>query len=211
MRQPKIVIIDYGIGNTYSVLNAIHFLGYQNAIISAEPNEILKCDALIFPGVGAFETCIRNLRDIHLDVVLNDAVIIKKKFILGICVGMQLMATKSYENGIHKGLNWISGEVKKIDLPKTFSVPHVGWNEIDYQDNKSLLFDKLAPSPNFYFDHSYYFECDKNFILAHCNYGMKITSIINYDNIYGAQFHPEKSDTNGLRFFRNFFNHIDQC
>ena len=210
MRQPNIVIVDYGVGNTCSISNAIRALGYKKLKISGAEQDLLCADALILPGVGAFEACAKSLRDQHLDMLLHEAVIVRKKNVLGICVGMQLMATFSEENGTHSGLNWIPGRVVKLDLPKNYAVPHVGWNDI-CQSNEHLLFSRTCKSPNFYFDHSYHFQCDNQFVTAECDYGITLTAAIKKDNIHGVQFHPEKSQNNGLRLFRNFFEHLHLC
>ena len=207
MNNPTIVIIDYGVGNTHSVLNAIKFLGYNKITISDDEEKIKKADALILPGVGAFEECISNLQMRQLDSILNEAVISNKKPILGICVGMQLLATTSEENGLHNGLDWIKGSVKKINVPKPLAVPHVGWNDVKSKID-SILFNSNAENANFYFDHSYQFVCDEQYIAGYCDYGTKIIAAVQKENIFGVQFHPEKSQTSGLKLFRSFFNSI---
>lgn len=210
MKQPSIVIVDYGVGNTCSVSNAISALGYRKVKISDAETDILNADALILPGVGAFAACAKSLRDRHLDVILNEAVLVRKKNILGICVGMQLMSTASEENGIHAGLNWIPGRVIKLELPANYAVPHVGWNDVGLS-RQDILFSRISGSPNFYFDHSYHYLCDPVFVTAECDYGIPVTAAICKDNIHGVQFHPEKSQKNGLRLFRGFFSAIQSC
>ena len=205
--KKKIVIIDYGVGNTHSVSNTIKYLGYNKVVISNNEKVIRDADVLILPGVGAFEEAANNLRSRNLDLILNEEVIESKKPILGICVGMQLMATFSEENGIHKGLNWIEGTVKKLQLPKEFAVPHVGWNDV-IVNNIKPLFERNIDSSNFYFDHSYYFDCDSKYVSAYSDYHIKVVAAIQKENIFGVQFHPEKSQTTGLKLFRNFFNSI---
>ncbi len=205
MTQPSIVIIDYGVGNIFSVSNAIRALGYRKLKISSVESDILSADALILPGVGAFEVCAKNLRERQLEKVLDEAVFTRGKPILGICVGMQLMASSSEENGLHVGLNWIPGKVVKLSLPLNYSIPHVGWNDLSLQ-YRTNLFSRMKDSPNFYFDHSYHYQCDSAYVTAECNYGIAITAAIQKDNIYGVQFHPEKSQNNGLRLFRNFLS-----
>ncbi|OGI11760.1 MAG: imidazole glycerol phosphate synthase, glutamine amidotransferase subunit [Candidatus Margulisbacteria bacterium GWF2_35_9] len=207
MKQLKIVIIDYGVGNTHSVSNAIKHLGYKQLKISDNEQTIKEADVLILPGVGAFDECMKNLKDSHLDTILGEQVLENKKPILGICVGMQMMAEFSEENGIHQGLNWIHGMVKKLDLPKNFAVPHVGWNNVTIEHNEPI-FSRNDENCNFYFDHSYYFHCNEEYVSAWCDYGVKITAAVQQDNIFGVQFHPEKSQTNGLKLFRSFFNSI---
>lgn len=205
MNQPNIVIVDYGIGNTCSVSNAIRALGYRKLRISGSGADILSADALILPGVGAFEACVNRLRERNLEAPLNEAVLVRKKPILGICVGMQMMATVSEENGIHTGLNWISGRVVKLELPEKYAVPHVGWNDI-CQRKTDILFSRTTKTPSFYFDHSYHYKCDPTYVTAECDYGTRVTAAIQKDNICGVQFHPEKSQKNGLRLFRAFLS-----
>ncbi len=210
MKQPFIVIIDYDVGNVFSVLKALETLGYTNIKISRSISDISSANALILPGVGAFEECINNLHRYNLHSILNDAVLIKKKPILGICVGMQLMADYSEENGKFQGLGWISGKVTKLKLPPHIAIPHVGWNDLAI-NRESPLFKKHGKAPHFYFDHSYQFLCDKRFVIASCNYTIEVTAAINHHNIFGVQFHPEKSQISGLKLFRSFFDSIELC
>ena len=210
MTQRSIVIIDYGVGNTQSVANAIAALGYRYLKISRLKQDLLSADALILPGVGAFNVCMENIRNQQLIDVLNESVLLKKTPILGICVGMQIMATESEENGLHLGLNWIPGRVVKLELPERCAVPHVGWNELT-QLGESILTKNAPIRPNFYFDHSFHYVCDLKYVSAQCNYGIPITAIINKENIYGVQFHPEKSQRNGLKLLRAFFNEVEKC
>ena len=210
MNQPDIVIVDYGVGNTHSVWNAVKALGYRKVKISAVESDIAGADALILPGVGAFEACAHNLRERHLDTILNEVVLVNKKPILGICVGMQLMCTVSEENGAHSGLNWIPGRVVRLQLPLAYAVPHVGWNDIQCLQS-DILFSRTAEFSNFYFDHSYHYQCDIKYVTAHCDYGISVTAAISRENIHGVQFHPEKSQNNGLKLFRSFFNAVGLC
>jgi glutamine amidotransferase len=191
-------------------LNAISFLGYRRVKISNQFHDIATADILILPGVGAFEACMDNLRANHLDDLLNELVLDKRKPILGICVGMQLMAGTSEENGVHTGLGWIPGHVVKLDLPSPYTVPHVGWNNLDLRQ-ASPLFSCINHSPHFYFDHSYHYECAKEYVVATCDYYLPVTAAIARNHIYGVQFHPEKSDINGLRLFRTFFEAMSTC
>lgn len=207
MIQQKIVIVDYGVGNTHSVSNSIRYLGYKSLKISDKESVINEADVLILPGVGAFEECANNLRKRNLHTILNEQVLTKKKPILGICVGMQLLASVSEEMGEHEGLNWIPGRVKKLVVPKPLAVPHVGWNDV-ISETGNPLFGRNEQNANFYFDHSYYFDCEEKFKVGYCDYGIKVTAAVQRDNIFGVQFHPEKSQTNGLKLFRSFFNSI---
>jgi glutamine amidotransferase len=152
----------------------------------------------------------RNLRSSNMEEVLNEEVIVNKKPILGICAGMQMMSTYSEENGIHTGLNWIKGKVVKLKLPPQYSVPHVGWNNIRFQ-KAGELFGRLENDCHFYFDHSYHFITENpDHIAAQCNYGVPVAAAVQDQHICGVQFHPEKSQTNGLKLFRSFFNTIVQ-
>ena len=206
MKNPNIIIIDYGIGNTHSVFNAIKYLGYSKIKISDNIQDIHNSDALILPGVGAFEACINNLKKRGIIPTLNEEVLIKKKPILGICVGMQLLATSSEENGLHNGLDWIKGKVKKLELPNNLPIPHVGWNNTNINFDNPLITNNKHT--NFYFDHSYHFECDSKYVFAESSYGIRVTAGIQKDNIFGVQFHPEKSQVAGLKLFRGFLNSI---
>ena len=206
MKQPLIVIIDYEVGNTFSVQNALRFLSYKNVIISREPSYINKSDYLILPGVGAFNKCAENLKRFKLHSILNENVLVAKKPILGICVGMQLMSNYSNENGFHEGLGWIPGHVEKIVSNKeVLRVPHVGWNTVIFE-KKFVNFRKENHNTDFYFDHSYHYICEDKYIAGICNYSLQICSFINHENIFGVQFHPEKSSYNGLRFLRSFLS-----
>lgn len=206
MKQ-KIVIVDYGIGNVQSVINAISYLGYKKLKVSANETIINEADVLILPGVGAFDESIKNLRERKLHHILNETVLVNKKPILGICVGMQMFATHSEEKGIHEGLNWIEGRVKRLELPKEFAVPHVGWNNVEIAKAEPL-FSRNIINNHFYFDHSYHFDCEEKYVAGFCSYGKNIVAAVQNNNIFGVQFHPEKSQTNGLKLFRSFFNSI---
>jgi glutamine amidotransferase len=205
MSSIKIGIIDYGVGNTLSVANALTYLKYK-VNISSEQRLLSQSDVLILPGVGAFETAISNLRRSGLKDFLNEEVLIKQKPIMGICLGMQLMATRSFENGKHLGLNWIPGEVVKIQPVKNYPVPHVGWNTIE-TIYKLPAFRRLNECSHFYFDHSFYFQPDdKSHIAALVDYGASITAAIQKDHILGVQFHPEKSQIYGLKLLKDFIS-----
>jgi glutamine amidotransferase len=207
MNQPKILIVDYKIGNITSIVNTLNLLGYTKIKFSSETFDLINSDVLILPGVGAFDEAIKNLTNNENFQLLNDLVLNKHKPILGICVGMQLFANTSSENGLHKGLGWIEGEVVKLDLPYEYSIPHVGWNNLDISKSDPL-FTNCETNPHFYFDHSYHFQCDEKYITSISNYGKNIVSSIRKDNIFGVQFHPEKSQKAGLRLFRSFLNSI---
>jgi glutamine amidotransferase len=192
------------------VLNAIRALEYSHVKISALEYDILHADAIILPGVGAFDECMRNLLSRNLDEILHKAVQVHLKPILGICVGMQLFSSASEENGEHSGLSWIPGRVVPLSPANNLSVPHVGWNELQISRDAGI-FSSLPLAPHFYFDHSFHYQCDEDYIAAKCEYGGWITAAVSKNNIHGVQFHPEKSQKNGLKLFRNFFNWVSQC
>jgi imidazole glycerol-phosphate synthase subunit HisH len=199
-------IIDYGMGNLTSVNNAIEYLGFNCEIID-NPDLISKFDKLILPGVGAFEACINNLKNKKFVKTLNEEVLTKKKPILGICLGMQVMAKKGFEGGEFEGLGWFNASVVKIrPQTNTIKVPNIGWNKIDY-NKENILFQNLKDPVEVYFVHSYHMDCfDQKNIIATSIYGHKITVAVNKDNIYGTQFHPEKSQDLGLQILENFLS-----
>ena len=196
-------VIDYQTGNVGSILNILKKIGVESKV-SSSVGEIKKAERLIFPGVGSFDTGMKNLKQLHLIPILEEKVLKDRTPILGICLGMQLFAQKS-EEGILGGLNWIGGEVKKFKFNGSdFKIPHMGWNNIDIkkQDN---LFNNMPKDPRFYFVHSYYFNCSNaENVLATTNYGYEFPSIIKKGNIIGVQFHPEKSHKFGMKLLNNF-------
>ena len=204
----KITIVDYGLGNILSAEQSFKKTIIDNNInaqvsISNVPEEIKNSSHVVLPGQGAFKSCISGLSKIEGMVdALKDFALIKKKPFLGICVGMQLLATDSEENGKHKGLNWISGNIKKLP-DKKLKMPHMGWNEVIPKKikNNNLIIEKK----DYYFVHSYYFDCkNSNNIMAYSKYGIDFASIVFKENIYGVQFHPEKSSAQGLGLIKSF-------
>ena len=194
-------------GNLRSVQKAFEKVGCD-AIISNNHALIKSADKIVLPGVGSFQDGMKNLNDLKLISLLNDEIIEKKKPFLGICLGMQLIANKSYENGETKGLGWVDAEVTKFDFSSSqqkLKVPHVGWNNIIYQ-NKNNLFDTIPNHHDFYFVHSYYFKTEEKIITSLTDYGFDFVSSIQKNNIYAFQFHPEKSQTSGLKILENFVN-----
>jgi imidazole glycerol-phosphate synthase subunit HisH len=194
-------ILNYGMGNLRSVANALSFLGIDFFIISKK-EEIGRARKLILPGVGAFGAGMKNLADFGFLPVLQEEVMAKKKPILGICLGMQLFAEKGFEDGVHEGLGWIQGEVRKIEA-QDLKVPHVGWNEAKPRMD-SPLFEDIAPHSDFYFVHSFYLDCPSQFVSSTCEYGIEFPASVEWANIFGTQFHPEKSQDAGLALLRNF-------
>lgn len=194
-------------GNLRSVQKAFEKVG-SNAIITNEPDEIKKADKIVLPGVGSFKDAMNNLQSLGLVDILNEEVLIKKKPFLGICLGMQLIAKKSYENGENEGLGWVNAEVVKFDFSnknKKLKVPHVGWNEIVF-NNENKLLDGIDELSDVYFVHSYFFRTDEDIVSTYTEYGFNFVSSINKDNIYAFQFHPEKSQKIGLKIIENFLN-----
>ena len=202
----KVCIVDYGIGNIASIYNGALSSGHD-VIVSSDPEKISKSSHLILPGVGSFQKGMEGIMSRGLIKILNDQVLFKKKPVLGICLGMQLFASRGFEDGDHKGLNWIKGKVEKIDKDlNNIKVPHMGWNEVKCK-NKSKLLTNIEEPLIFYFVHSYQFlPDDKSVITGTCKHGKDLTSCIEYKNIYATQFHPEKSHNVGLQLLNNFFN-----
>jgi imidazole glycerol-phosphate synthase subunit HisH len=197
-----IAIIDYGMGNLRSVQKALEKVG-SSAVITSDPAQVAAADKVVLPGVGAFEDAISELHRLNLDRPVLDAVHSGKPF-LGICLGLQLLFDVSFENGRHKGLGVVPGEVVRFELPKDFSVPHMGWNQLNIRKPTPLL-DGLGDGTYVYFVHSYYVVPeDKSVVAAETDYGGPFCSMIAFDNVYATQFHPEKSQSDGLRILKNF-------
>ena len=208
-----LTIIDYGCGNIRSVYNAFNLISKKKKlkiVISSNKSDIDKSSHLVLPGVGSYETCINGLRNSNLIDSILKKVNIEKKPFLGICVGMQMLASKGFENGEFLGLNWIKGNVKKIKKShELLKIPHMGWNNLLIKKENSFI-KKLKkkidkPSISAYFVHSYNFETEdsKNKIMT-TNYGQEITAMVSNENIIGVQFHPEKSHKFGIKFLETF-------
>jgi len=208
MSTKKLKIIDYGMGNVGSVKLAFQKLG-TNVEISDNLNQLSKADALVLPGVGAFPQAVQNFENRDLFNFLNEQIIVKKKPILGICLGMQLMAKESLEMGKTNGLGWFDAKVIPIKPSVNCRAPHVGWNNV-YFLREDDFFKNIDSGSNFYFDHSYKFICNyEASILGVCEYEQKIVSVIRNGHIIGAQFHPEKSQRNGLKILRSYLNFVE--
>lgn len=208
-----LTIIDYGCGNIRSVYNAFNLISKQKKlkiVISSNKSDIEKSSHLVLPGVGSYKTCINGLRNSNLIDSILKKVNIEKKPFLGICVGMQMLASKGFENGEFLGLNWIKGNVKKIKKShELLKIPHMGWNNLLIKKENSFikkLKEKIdKPSISAYFVHSYNFETEdsKDKIMT-TNYGQEITAMVSKENIIGVQFHPEKSHKFGIKFLETF-------
>lgn len=199
-----IVIIDYGIGNLASVLNMFKKIGVKDVKVSSDKEIIANADKILLPGVGAFDAGMDNLERSGLIPVLNNKAINEKVPVLGICLGMQLLTKKS-EEGVKPGLGWIDAETIKFNLDPALKlkVPHMGWNYVKVNRINPLI--DIESKNRFYFVHSYYVKCfNESQSLATSNFGTDFTCMVNKENIFGAQFHPEKSLKFGMRILENF-------
>ena len=194
-------IVDYGMGNLRSVYNAIVFLGFEAKIVS-KTDDFNELSHLIIPGVGAFSSAMSNLNEAKLIHPIK-MFIASGKPVLGICLGMQLLASFGFEPNETEGLNIIEGKVVKFQVEK-MRIPHVGWNSIDFKRDH-YLFEGVKKGVDFYFVHSFYFDTKNHEdVLAYCDYGINFPAIVSKNNVIGIQFHPEKSQKNGLKIFENF-------
>ena len=200
-----ITIVSYGVGNTGSLRNMFKRLG-TDVKIETEPENIKKANKIVLPGVGAFDTAMENInKKTGLVDVLNTKALVEKIPILGICLGMQILANKS-EEGKLNGLGWINASVKKFPNNKNLKVPHMGWNYIDIY-KKNALTQNLHENSRFYFVHSFYVKTkNRNNSFFKTNYGVEFDSGIQKDNIFGVQFHPEKSHKFGIKILKNFLD-----
>jgi len=197
-----IAIIDYGMGNLRSVQKAFEKVGHE-AIVTSDAAQVAAASKVVLPGVGAFEDCIAELHRCNLVKSVHKAVDSGKPF-LGICLGLQMLFDVSYENGRHEGLGILPGEVVRFDLPKEYAVPHMGWNQLSIRRPAPIL-NGIADGAYVYFVHSYYVvPKDESVIATETDYGGPFCSMVWRDNVYAAQFHPEKSQTDGLRILKNF-------
>ena len=200
----KVCILDYGSGNVKSVFNLLSSL-IDDVVVSNEPIMIANASHIILPGVGAFGSAMRKIKEtLPLDT-LEQEILTKKKPFLGICVGMQVMASIGVEFGEHSGLGWIEGRVDKMEI-KGLPLPHVGWNNV-ISKKESPLLEGLGNDPDFYFVHSYSFNVkNPESQLASTIYGEEFCSVIQHENLFGVQFHPEKSQRTGIKLMKNFLS-----
>jgi glutamine amidotransferase len=206
----NVTIVDYNSGNISSVVNSFDEVAKDkvNIEVTSDLNKIKSSDKVVLPGQGSFKSCIEALNNVHgLTDTLNEFVITNKKPLLGICVGLQMFADIGYEEIETKGFGWIPGTVSKIDNQNgKFKLPHIGWNQIKIVKN-SKIFKDIENNSHMYFVHSYEFvPNDKNVISATTDYSSNIVCSVEKENIFGTQFHPEKSDKIGLRIINNFIN-----
>lgn len=197
-----ITVIDYGMGNLASVKNGFNKLGYK-VLITDKAEDVLRAKKVVLPGVGAFADAVSNLQKLGLDKAVKE-VIAKGVPFLGICLGMQLLLNESYEDGLNEGLNIVKGKVIKFTLPPSHKVPHMGWNAVEINP-ESRLFRGIANNSYFYFVHSYHVVPeDESWVAGRTEYGINFVSALEKDNVFAAQFHPEKSGETGLKILRNF-------
>ncbi|MEY4591816.1 MAG: hypothetical protein RIR18_711 [Pseudomonadota bacterium] len=202
---PKVTVIDYGMGNLWSVISALKYLG-ADCVISSNPQEVVGADMLLLPGVGSFRKAMEALQERGLVDAINEAVLVRQRKILGICLGMQLFAEVGTEDGQCLGLGFIPGTIERFSVEETrgLKIPHVGFNSVE-APAESRLFSGLTPRADFYFVHSYRLLTGN---LAGkcgiCHYGVDFVATYEHQNIFATQFHPEKSQTNGLRLLSNF-------
>ena len=206
----KVTIVDYSSGNISSVVNSFKEVAQKKATIevTSDLEKIKASDKIVLPGQGSFKSCVDALSKISgLNDALNEFVTVNKKPLLGICVGLQMFADVGYEETETKGLGWISGKVSKIDNQNgKYKLPHIGWNQINILKD-SKIFKEVENNSHMYFVHSYEFvPNDKNVISATTDYSSNIVCTVEKENIFGTQFHPEKSDKIGLKIIQNFIN-----
>ncbi len=205
----KVVIIDYGSGNLHSAAKAFEVAGQisgHEVVVSSDIKDIQTASHIVLPGVGAFGDCMNALSSIDgMIETLEEAVLEKKIPFLGICVGMQLLASQGLEHGEHDGLGWIEGTVIPIEPEDdSLKIPHMGWNELEVYGSHPIVAD-ISENDHAYFVHSYHMDCaDHSDIIAHVGYGDKLVAVVAKDNIMGVQFHPEKSQKTGFKIIHNF-------
>lgn len=202
----KVVIVDYGMGNIRSIVSTLNFLNVTDVSVSDSLQDFESADKLILPGVGNFGKAINQIRAKNLDIYLKSVVIDQKKPLLGICLGMQLLGLSSSEHGFNIGLSYVNAEVTKFDN-SLVKVPHVGFNQVKINQN-SKLFEGIKDEADFYFTHSYRMHSKEDINQSFCNYQNDFIAAFEVNNIAGVQFHPELSQHNGIRLFKNFINNF---
>ena len=198
-----ITIVDYGVGNLFSLKSSFGFAGAE-AQVTGDADTLLHAEKIVLPGVGAFEDAARKLRELGLDQVLRQAAAHGTP-LLGICLGMQLLFDTSYEYGVHAGLGLIPGTVRPIAdvIPVGLKIPHIGWNALHFERSDCPLFSQVREGDCVYFVHSYYADC-RNAVVATAEYGAPLTAAVQRENVYGCQFHPEKSGQVGINILKAF-------
>lgn len=204
-----LTIIDYGVGNLASIKNMLKKIGFRDACISSNPEDLLAADKLILPGVGHFDYGMKSLNNSGLVDTLNTCVLERKTPLLGICLGAQLL-TKSSEEGDIPGLGYINARTVSFDktkMPDSYRIPHMSWSDVDAKST-CKLFEDMHPDPRFYFVHSYHLVCeDEKDAAVYTDYGYKFVAGFERDNVIGMQFHPEKSHKFGMKLLENYIKH----
>ncbi len=197
-------IIDYGVGNLFSLQSSFTAIG-QEVVVSSDPEVLRKADHILLPGVGAFEDAVKKLRDSQMDQMVYEAVKAGKPM-MGICLGMQMLFEKSYEYGEHQGLGLLKGQVIPMTglLPENLKIPHMGWNALHITKPEGRLFANTKEGDYVYFVHSYFADGCEDSLAAQTEYGKLLTAAVEKDNVFGCQFHPEKSGEVGLNILRAF-------
>ena len=201
----RIVIVDYGMGNIQSIMSTIKYLGVVDVLLSDNFEILNSADKIILPGVGSFGMAMTQIRKKSLDKYLNEIILIKKKPLLGICLGMQLLGSSSEEDGNNEGLGYVNGYVVKFDN-SIVKVPHVGFNQVNVNSKLKLYHGFNDEPADYYFTHSFRMKSDVDINQCFCNYQHDFVASFEVDNIAGVQFHPELSQTNGLKLFKNFLD-----
>ena len=202
----KVVIVDYGMGNINSITSTLKHLGVNEVSLSSDYLSLKSADKLILPGVGSFRQAIISIKNNNIDNYLKDIVLNEKKPLLGICLGMQLLGKSSTEDELTNGLGFVSAKCTRFEIK--LKVPHVGFNQVKINNKLRLYKDFKEKEVDFYFTHSYKMRCDKNINQCHCNYSDDFIASFEYKNICGVQYHPELSQTNGLKVLKNFLNNF---
>lgn len=201
-----IAVVDYGMGNVRSILNALDYLGAEG-VLTCDPDEISKSSAVILPGVGAFGDAMKHLNERNLPAILGAEVLGRRKPFLGICLGLELLAETSSEHGTHQGMGWLAADVVRFPDQPGLEVPHMGWNDMQRTREHPVLENLGADQLTFYFVHSYHVRCrDTDDVLGWTEHGGPFVAAIARDNIVATQFHPEKSQDSGLQLLSNFLS-----
>ena len=200
----KIAILDYGMGNLKSIFGMLSFLGVDDIVITSNYDELNNSDKLILPGVGSFRNAMHKIRSKNLDKYLDEIVLVKKKPILGICLGMQLLTKSSTEDAFTIGMGYIDAHCIKFNC-NNFKIPHVGFNQVK-TNRLSKIYDGISTMSDFYFTHSYKIESKIDICQSYCTYDSDFIASFEVENIIGVQFHPELSQMNGLKLMRNFIS-----
>jgi glutamine amidotransferase len=202
-----IAIIDYGMGNVRSLMNAFEYIG-EDAVVTADFDELEEADRLVLPGVGAFGDAMAAIDAKKLRPVLNRLALEVKKPVLGVCLGMQLFAKRSLEHGVHDGLGWLDAEIRPLEVLPPAKVPHVGWNAVSFAPDEWLFKGLPSGESDYYFVHSFHMVCaDPADVAGTCDHGGPFTAAVRRGNLVAAQFHPEKSQDNGLQLLQNWLAH----